>query len=158
MSAFRRPLARSPLSASISGGLTMSQVVFIAVGEPFRRFVRVGFRSSSRTRRGSHGYDRSCHTALLGQPTRRSMAQRLLFLDASIDPPACQNGVRIAMHNRPHVRSGRSRSVTRRHRRWPLAGYFEPIQSVHCTQAGIRPSGPVAAAGAGSRLRPSRHR
>jgi hypothetical protein len=53
------------------------------------------------------------------------------------------------MDNGPRVRSGRSRSAPRRYRRRPLADYFEPIQLVQCTQA-IGPSGPVAAACAGS--------
>jgi hypothetical protein len=47
-------------------------------------------------------------------------------------------------------RSGRSRSATRRDHRWPLIDHFEPIQAVQCAQAGIRPSGPVAAARAES--------
>jgi len=33
----------------------------------------------------------------------------------------------------------------------PLTDYFDPAQRVQCTQAGIRPSGPVATARAGDR-------
>src|SRR6185312_9221868 len=80
-------------------------------------------------RRGSHGYDRNCHMALLGATHPALDGTTTVVVASSIDPSARHYRVRVEIHNGACVRSSESGSVTRRHRRRPLADYFKPIQS-----------------------------
>jgi hypothetical protein len=122
------------------------------------------------TRRGIHEYDRSCHTALLGA-THPGLDGTTTVVLGQYRPARMSK--RCSDCNAQWALCAVGQEPLSHATASPLAtgGLFR-ANSVgsHCTQADIRPSGPVAAAGAGSmrekcscffptgRLRLSRHR
>ena len=99
-------------------------------------------------RRGSHGYDRSCHMALLGATHPALDGTTTVVVGQQYRPSRASKRRSGCDAQRTRCTVGQER-FTHAAAPPPATGqHFKPIQSVECAEGRIQPSGPARVGGA----------